>query len=79
MPDMKDYATVIEHGLKKLKNKNYDSWSMLVRLCFDNPYATDKTRKKMDKNTETNVNPVELMRFHPVFNKLDLRTVKLLL
>lgn len=82
---MIDYEKVISAGLDKLKRKNYDSWSMLVKLCFDNPHSRSSpkgvsTKKgKARGGPESDVNPVELMRFHPVLNKLDIRTVKLLL
>ena len=74
-PNMKDYSTVVESSLKKLKDKNYESWSMLVKLCFDSPlrkvYKEDKV-----STTKTDVNPVELMRFHPFFNQLNFQTLK---
>lgn len=72
---MLDYHKVVTAGLEKLKKKNYDSWSMLVKLCFDNPHTKSGGRK----GAQYDVNPVELMRFHPVLNKLDIRTVKMLL
>lgn len=73
---MKDYEKVIASSLQKLRNKNYDSWSMLVKLCFDNPYKTQSKKEKSNKNSQTDVNPIELMRFHPILNKLSTRTVK---
>lgn len=78
IPDMVDYEKIISAGLSKLKRKNYDSWSMLVKLCFDNPHSA-KQRRSDGRTSNTDVNPVELMRFHPVLNKLDIRTVKMLL
>ena len=44
---------------------------MLVKLCFDGTAKISKSK--------TDVNPVELMRFHPFFNKLTYQTVKYLL
>jgi len=38
LPDIKDYYRIIERGLERLKEKNYDDWSMLVKMCFDDPY-----------------------------------------
>ena len=79
VPDMVDYEKVIRSGLARLKNKKYDSWSMLVRLCFDNSLSAKKNDGDKKRGARANVNPLELMRFHPVLNKLDMRTVKLLL
>ena len=44
---------------------------MLVKLCFDGTARTNKSK--------ADVNPVELMRFHPFFNKLTYQSVKYLL
>ena len=79
VPDMKDYSKIIETGLKRLKKNNYDEWSMLIKLCFDNPYASNKKKRDNNRFTETDVNPMELMRFHPILNKFEIRTVKYLL
>ena len=66
---MMDYEKIIKTGLNRLNNKNYDSWSMLIKLCFDNQI----------KGQNSTVNPVELMRFHPILNKFEISTVKLIL
>jgi len=55
---------------------------MLIKLCFDNPYRNKKSgspSRQRNIGQNSNVNPVELMRFHPVLNKLAIGTVKLLL
>ena len=72
---MKDYSTVVESALKKLKDKNYESWSMMVKLCFDSPMRKVFKEDEVSKS-KTDVNPVELMRFHPFFNQLNYQTVK---
>lgn len=82
VPDMKDYEKIIQTGLERLKHQNYDSWNMLIKLCFDNPYRNKKSgspSRQRSIGQNSNVNPVELMRFHPVLNKLAIGTVKLLL
>ena len=70
LPDIKDYHRIIERGLERLKEQNYDDWSMLVKLCFENPY------KKKDNKSQVLVGSVELMRFHPFFNKLSYYAVR---
>ena len=81
---MIDYKKVIKAGLERLEQKNYESWSMLIKLCFDNPVKISPRsprsigQKKL-QGDESNVNPVELMRFHPVLNKFEISTVKMLL
>ncbi|CDW89131.1 UNKNOWN [Stylonychia lemnae] len=70
LPDIKDYYRIIERGLEKLKEKNYDDWSMLVKMCFDDPY------KKNQIQNQVSIGSVELMRFHPFFNKLSYYAVK---
>lgn len=45
---------------------------MLVKLCFDAPLAQATT----SKSYTVNVGSVELMRFHPFFNKLSYYAVK---
>ena len=72
---MKDYSTVVETSLKKLKEKNYESWSTLVKLCFDSPLHKVYKEDKLTV-TKADVNPIELMRFHPFFNQLNYQTVK---
>ena len=72
---MKDYSTVVESALKKLKDKNYESWSMIVKLCFDSPIRKVFKEDQVSM-TKTDVNPVELMKFHPFFNQLNYQTVK---
>ena len=66
-PIIKDYSAVVASSLKKLKDKNYESWSMLVKLCFDSPIRKIY-REDQVSTSKTDVNPVELMRFHPFFN-----------
>lgn len=78
VPDMIDYEKVIKTGLARLQMKNYDSWSMLIKLCFDNPTKKNAARNKPNGQNST-VNPVELMRFHPILNKFEISTVKLIL
>ena len=46
VPDMIDYVKVIRTGLARLQHKNYDNWSMLIKLCFDNPYKSVKKGHK---------------------------------
>ena len=72
---MKDYSTVVEVALKKLKDKNYDNWSQIVKLCFDSPLRK-VFREDQVSTAKTDVNPVELMRFHPFFNQLNYQTLK---
>ena len=79
VPDMIDYEKVVTASLKRLQNNNYDSWSMLVKLCFDNPYKSYQKREKSNQFSQADVNPIELMRFHPILNKLSIRTVKIFL
>ena len=43
---------------------------MLVKMCFDNPHALK------GKPAKSNVNPTELMRFHPIFNTLSYHAIK---
>ena len=65
--------------MKRLRKNNYDEWSLLIKLCFDNPYASSKRKRDQNRFTESDVNPMELMRFHPILNKFEIRTVKFLL
>ena len=51
VPDMIDYEKVVAASLSRLRNNNYDSWSMLVKLCFDNPYKSLKKREKSNQFT----------------------------
>ena len=72
LPDIKDYHRIIDRGLERLKQNNYDDWSMMVKLCFENPFKY----KSSQSDLEVRVGPVELMRFHPFFNKLSFYAVR---
>ena len=82
----------MERGLEKLRKQNYDDWSMLVKLCFDEAPQSKLSNQKrpsnegsssyydsipsLENNLVVNVGSVELMRFHPFFNKLSYYGVK---
>lgn len=79
---MIDYDKIVKTGLDRLKNKNFENWSVLIKLCFDNPMKSPKgfgSKKKVRPGVDSTVNPLELMRFHPVLNKFEIITVKLIL
>ena len=79
---MIDYEKIVKTGLDRLKNKNYDNWSVLIKLCFDNPIKSLNrlgSNKAAESVVDSTVNPLELMRFHPVLNKFEITTVRLIL
>ena len=61
--------------MKKLKEKNYENWSMLVKLCFDSPLRKTLRGDEVS-TTKSDVNPIELMKFHPFFNQLNYHSLK---
>ena len=82
MPNIVDYEKIVKTGLARLKNKNYDNWSLLIKLCFDTPAKTSAVpvkKGRVNPGIDLTVNPMELMRFHPVLNKFEITTVKLIL
>jgi hypothetical protein len=68
LPDIKDYQRIVERGLERLERadgrrmpKSYDQWCHLVKMCFESEEGSNVV----------GVGSVELMRLHPVFNKLS--------
>lgn len=68
LPDIKDYQRIVERGVERLERadgrrmpKSYDQWCHLVKMCFENEEGSNIV----------SVGSVELMRLHPVFNKLS--------
>ena len=68
LPDIKDYQRIVERGLERLERadgrimpKSYDQWCHLVKMCFENEEGSNIV----------SVGSVELMRLHPVFNKIS--------
>ena len=49
VPQMLDYEKVVKSGLERLKNNNYDSWSMLIKLCFEDPSNKNNNKKLKGK------------------------------
>lgn len=47
-------------------SKNYDEWCHLVKLCFDSE----------SENSDVSVSMIELMRLHPVLNKMSFYGVR---
>jgi len=84
LPDIKDYHRIIERGMQRLQQNNYDDWSMLVKLCFDQgswhepdtPKTLTQKINTIAKENKVHVGSIELMRFHPFFNKLSYYAVK---
>jgi hypothetical protein len=77
LPDIKDYHRIVERGLERLclggapvtlslSVKSYEHWCSLVKLCFPDPTA----------DSTVMVSSLELMRLHPVFNRLSSNSVK---
>jgi hypothetical protein len=78
LPDIKDYHRIIERGLDRMNglnklgvvtSKTYDEWCHLVKLCFEGS----------DDNPAVNVSMIELIRLHPVLNKMSFYGVRDLL
>jgi hypothetical protein len=76
LPDIKDYHRIVERGLERLDNammRNYDQWSNLVKLCFDGGVEGNS---RYSGTTSVNVASLELMRLHPIFNRLSFYGVR---
>ena len=79
LPDIKDYHRIIERGLDRMNgvgllaanSKTYDEWCHLVKLCFDS--NSDMAE------SDVSVSMIELMRLHPVLNKMSFYGVRDLL
>ena len=79
LPDIKDYHRIVEGGIERLNDrtasvlaggKSYEQWCSLVKLCFD--ASADYSQSPLS----VSVTSVELMRLHPVFNKLTFYGVR---
>lgn len=71
LPDIKDYHRIVERGVEKLETsmvRKYDEWCKLVKLCFDGGINQN--------SNSVNVASLELMRLHPVFNRLSFYGVR---
>lgn len=72
LPDIKDYHRIVERGLERLDNsmtRNYEEWCNMVKLCFD------AGEHNTSRHT-VNVASLELMRLHPIFNRLSFYGVR---